>query len=51
MGWIRKKVEEAGGLLRLFTPLTIPKKEDCDSCRVKPNKKKAIEIHSLENLF
>ena len=51
IGWIRPKVSEAGGLIRLFTPSTIPKKEDCDSCRVKPNKKKAVESNSLENLF
>ena len=31
--------------MRLFTPFTIPKKENCDLCRIEKNKKKIVEIH------
>ena len=37
--------------MRLFTPFTIPKKENCDLCRIEKNKKKAVESHLLNNLF
>ena len=37
--------------MRLFTPFTIPKKENCDLCRINNNKKKAVENHFLDNLF
>ena len=37
--------------MRLFTPFTIPKKENCDLCRIKPNKKKVVENNLLDNLF
>jgi len=37
--------------MRLFTPFTIPQKENCDLCRINNNKKKAIENHLLDNLF
>ena len=40
-----------GGLMRLFTPFTIPKKENCDLCRIQKNKKKVFENHLLDNLF
>tara|TARA_E500000178_G_scaffold48158_1_gene43396 strand:- start:1064 stop:1213 length:150 start_codon:yes stop_codon:yes gene_type:complete len=36
--------------MRLFTPFTIPQKENCDLCRIN-NKKKAVENHLLDNLF
>tara|TARA_Y100001968_G_scaffold277564_1_gene272461 strand:- start:593 stop:742 length:150 start_codon:yes stop_codon:yes gene_type:complete len=36
--------------MKLFTPFTIPQKENCDLCRIK-NKKKAVENHPLDNLF
>ena len=35
--------------MRLFTPFTIPKKENCDLC--KKNKKKVVENPLLDNLF
>ena len=37
--------------MRLFTPFTIPKKENCDLCRIQKNKKKIFENHLLDNLF
>lgn len=37
--------------MRLFTPFTIPKKENCDLCRIEKNKKKTVENHLLDNLF
>ena len=37
--------------MRLFTPFTIPKKENCDLCRIQKTKKKAVENHLLVNLF
>ena len=37
--------------MRLFTPFTIPQKENCDLCRTEKNKKKAVEYHLLDNLF
>ena len=40
-----------GGLMRLFTPFTIPKKENCDLCRIEKNKKKIVENPLLDNLF
>ena len=40
-----------GGLMRLFTPFTIPQKDNCDLCRINNNKKKAVENHLLDNLF
>ena len=36
--------------MRLFTPFTIPKKENCDLCRIE-NKKKIVENLLLDNLF
>ena len=30
--------------MRLFTPFTIPKKENCDLCRIEKNKKKQQKI-------
>ena len=40
-----------GGLMRLFTPFTIPQKENCDLCRIENNKKKAVKNPFLDNLF
>ena len=37
--------------MRLFTPFTIPKKENCDLCRIEKNKKKIVENPLLDNLF
>jgi len=37
--------------MRLFTPFTIPRKDNCDLCRIKTNKRKAIENPFLDNLF
>ena len=37
--------------MRLFTPFTIPKKENCDLCRIEKNKKKIVEYPLLDNLF
>ena len=38
--------------MKLFTPLTIPQKENCDLCRINNNnKKKRVENHLLDNLF
>ena len=37
--------------MRLFTPFTIPKKENCDLYRIKKNKKKVVENKLLDNLF
>ena len=40
-----------GGLMRLFTPFTIPQKDNCDLCRIKANKRKAVENPFLNYLF
>ena len=37
--------------MRLFTPFAIPKKDDCDLCRIQENKNKVFENHLLDNLF
>jgi len=37
--------------MKLFTPFTIPKKENCDLCRIEKNKKKIVENPLLDNLF
>ena len=37
--------------MKLFTPFTIPRKDNCDLCRIKTNKRKAIENPFLDNLF
>jgi len=37
--------------MRLFTPFTIPKKENCDLFRIKTNKRKATENRFLDQLF
>ena len=34
----RKEVKQ-GGLMKLFTPFTIPQKEKGDLCRIKTNKR------------
>ena len=37
--------------MKLFTPFTIPKKENCDLCRIEKNKKKEAKNHLLDKLF
>ncbi len=37
--------------MRLFTPFTIPRKGNCDLCRIEKNKKKLVENPLLDNLF
>ena len=37
--------------MRLFTPFTILKKENCDLCRIEKNKKQVVENPLLDNLF
>ena len=37
--------------MRLFTPFTVPKKENCDLCRIEKNKKNIVENPLLDNLF
>ena len=37
--------------MRLFTHFTIPKKENCDLCRIEKNKKNTVENIFLDNLF
>ena len=35
--------------MRLFTPFTISKKENCDLCMLEPYKKNAVENNLLDN--
>ena len=35
----------------LSTPLTIPKKDNCDRCKIKTNKRKATENRFLNKLL
>ena len=37
--------------MRLFSPFTVPKKENCDLCRINNKKKKAVKNHLLDNFF
>jgi len=37
--------------MKLFTPFTIPQKENCDLCRVKTNKRKATKNPFIDQLF
>ena len=37
--------------MRLFTPFTIPEKDNCDLCKIKTNKRKATENRFLDKLF
>ena len=37
--------------MKLFTPFTIPEKDNCDLCKIKTNKRKATEIRFLDKLF
>ena len=37
--------------MRLFTPFTIPKKDNCDLCRGKTNKRREVENPFLDQLF
>ena len=37
--------------MRLFTPFTIPAKDNCDLCKIKTNKRKATENRFLDKLF
>jgi len=37
--------------MRLFTPFTIPEKDNCDLCKIKTKKRKATENRFLDKLF
>ena len=37
--------------MKLFTPFTIPGKDNCDLCRIKTKKRKATENRFLDKLF
>ena len=37
--------------MKLFTPFTIPQKDNCDLCRIKTNKSNATENPLLDQLF
>ena len=37
--------------MKLFTPFTIPQKDNCDLCKIKTNKRKATENRFLNKLF
>ena len=37
--------------MKLFTPFTIPEKDNCDLCKIKTNKRKATENRFLDKLF
>ena len=37
--------------MKLFTPFTIPKKDNCDLCRIKTIKRKAVENPFLDNFL
>ena len=37
--------------MRLFTPFTIPEKDNCDLCKIKTKKRKANENRFLDKLF
>ena len=47
----KKKLDQRckkGGFMKLFTPFTIPKKENCDLCRIKrKNNKRANNLSFL----
>ena len=46
----RPKVKQ-GGLMKLFTPFTIPKKDNCDLCRIKTSRRTKAENPFLDQLF
>ena len=37
--------------MKLFTPFTIPQKDNCDLCRGKTNKRREVENPFLDQLF
>ena len=37
--------------MKLFTPFTIPEKDNCDLCKTKTKKRKATENRFLDKLF
>ena len=37
--------------MKLFTPFTIPKKDNCDICKIKTNKRKAVENLFIDDFF
>ena len=37
--------------MKLFTPFTIPKKDNCDLCKIKTNKKNAVENPFIDDFF
>ena len=38
-------------LMKLFTPFTIPEKDNCDLCKIKTKKRKSVEKPFLDYLF
>ena len=46
----RTKVK-SGGLMKLFTPFTIPKEDNCDLCRIKKKERREAENPILDQLF
>ena len=37
--------------MKLFTPFNIPEKDNCDLCKIKTKKRKAVGNPFLDNLF
>ena len=37
--------------MKLFTPFTIPQKNNCDLCRIEKNKQKVVENPFIDRLF
>ena len=37
--------------MKLFTPFTIPQKDNCDLCRIEKNKQKVVENQFIGRLF
>ena len=44
-------LKKQGGLMKLFTPYTIPKKDNCDLCKIKTNERREAENPFLDQLF
>ena len=47
----RPKMQQKEVFMRLLNPFTIPKKENCNLCRIQKNKKEVFKNHLLDNLF
>ena len=39
------------GYETIYSPFTIPQKDNCDLCKIKTNKRKATENRFLDKLF